>query len=73
MARRKKNEALNVTRLITEILTKQLNIPLYHIVNDKVFKKYTYMDRPDLLISNVPYDSLCDNEEEYIQNLVAYA
>lgn len=74
MAKKKgKQEALSVTRLISEILVKQLNIPLYHIVNDKTFKNYTYMERPDLLISNVAYDVNNNNEDEYIGHLVAYA
>lgn len=69
----KKKEALSVSRLINEILVSQLRIPLYQIVNDKTFTKYTVLDRPDLLISNVEYDTSKDNEEEYIKNLVAYA
>lgn len=73
MVKKKKKEALNVTRLINEILITQLRIPLYQIVNDKTFSKYTFMDRPDLLISNVAYDIVNDNEDEYIKNLVAYA
>lgn len=69
----KKKEALSVSRLINEILVSQLRIPLYQIVNDKTFTKYTVLDRPDLLISNVEYDISKDNEDEYIKNLVAYA
>lgn len=69
----KKKEALSVSRLINEILVLQLRIPLYQIVNDKTFSKYTVLDRPDLLISNVEYDINKDNEDEYVKNLVAYA
>lgn len=70
---KKKKEALTTSRMIHEILVGQLSIPLYQIVNDKAFSKYTMLDRPDLLISNVEYDIDKDNEDEYIKNLVAYA
>ncbi|MBW4862709.1 MAG: SAM-dependent methyltransferase [Paeniclostridium sp.] len=70
---KKKQEALTVTRLINEILVSQLKIPLHQIVNDKTFTKYSMLKRPDLLISNVPYDLVANNEDEYIKNLVAYA
>ncbi|WP_337050694.1 HsdM family class I SAM-dependent methyltransferase [Priestia megaterium] len=74
MAKKKrKQEALTVTRLINEILIGQLRIPLHQIVNDKTFTNYTFMKRPDLLISNIGYDIVNDNEDEYIANLVAYA
>lgn len=73
MAKKSKQEALNVTRLINEILIGQLRIPLHQIVNDKTFSKYTFMQRPDLLISNIYYDTVNNNEEEYIKNLICYA
>ncbi len=69
----KKQEALTVTRLINELLIGQLKIPLHQIVNDKTFSKYTVLQRPDLLISNIGYDIVNDNEDEYISNLAAYA
>lgn len=72
MAKKRKQEALNVTRIINELLIGQLKIPLHQIVNDKTFVKYTFLQRPDLLISNVPYDISKDNEEEFIENLIAY-
>lgn len=68
---KKKREALTVTRLINEVLVGQLSIPLRQIVNDTSFSKYTGSQRPDLLISEFEFDG--KNEEQYIQNLVAYA
>ena len=73
MAKKKKQEALGVTRLISEILVGQLSIPLKQIVNDTTFSKYTFLDRPDLLISEFEYDKELVNEEEFVKNLVAYA
>jgi type I restriction-modification system DNA methylase subunit len=67
----KKREALTVTRLINEVLVSQLSIPLRQIVNDTSFSKYTGSQRPDLLISEFEFDGT--NEEQFIQNLVAYA
>ncbi len=71
MAKKKKREALTVSRLINEVLVKQLSIPFRQIVNDTTFGEYTGIQRPDLLISEVEFDG--DNEKQYIQNLVAYA
>jgi type I restriction-modification system DNA methylase subunit len=71
MVKKKKREALTVTRLINEVLVNQLNIPLRQIVNDTSFEKYTGSKRPDLLISEVEFDG--KNEEQFIRNLVAYA
>ncbi len=71
MAKSKKQEALSVNRLINEILVEQLSIPLRQIVNDTAFTKYTGSKRPDILISECEYDG--SNEEQYIENLVAYA
>ncbi len=70
---KKKREALTVNRLINEVLVKQLNIPLKQIVNDTTFQEYTGSKRPDLLISEVEFDKEKDNEEEFIENVVAYA
>lgn len=71
MANSKKREALTVTRLINEVLVSQLSIPLRQIVNDTCFKKYTLLERPDLLISEFEFDG--QNEDQFIKNLVAYA
>lgn len=68
---KKKQEALSVNRLINEVLVNQLNIPLRQIVNDKTFSKFTGSLRPDILISEFEYSG--QNDEQYIQNLVAYA
>lgn len=68
---KKKREALTVTRLINEVLVNQLSIPLRQIVNDTSFSKYTGSKRPDILISEFEFDGT--NEEQYIENLVAYA
>ncbi|MEZ9370951.1 class I SAM-dependent DNA methyltransferase [Shewanella sp. 10N.286.51.B2] len=67
----KKQEALTVTRLINEVLVQQLDIPLKNIVNDTAFSEYTGLKRPDLIISDFPYDG--GNEKQYIENIVAYA
>lgn len=66
-----KREALTVTRLIHEVLVGQLSIPFRQIVNDSTFSKWTASKRPDLLISEFEFDS--SNEDQFIQNLVAYA
>ncbi|ENC6708513.1 hypothetical protein ABKY54_003098, partial [Vibrio harveyi] len=66
---KKKQEALTVTRLINEVLVEQLDIPLKNIVNDTTFTAYTGSKRPDLIISDFPYDG--DNEHQYIENIVA--
>lgn len=71
MARKKKREALTVTRLINEVLVSQLSILLRQIVNDTSFSKYTGSKRPDLLISEFEFDGA--NEEQFIKNLIAYA
>lgn len=68
---KKKQEALTVTRLINEVLVEQLDIPLKNIVNDTAFAGYTGSKRPDLLISDFPYEN--NNEQQYIENIVAYA
>ncbi len=68
---RKKQEALSVSRLITEVLVAQLSIPFRQIVNDTTFSKFTGSKRPDILISEFEYDGT--NDEQYIKNLVAYA
>ena len=68
-----KREALLVMRLITEVLVEQLHIPSRQIVNDVAFSKYTGTKRPDLLISESEYDRKKKNDEQYIQNLLAYA
>jgi len=70
---KKKREALTVNRLINEVLVEQLNIPLRQIVNDTTFQDYTGSKRPDLLISEVEFDKEEENEEQFIENLVAYA
>ena len=49
MKKSNKKEALSVSRLITEVLVDQLNIPFRNIVNDTTFSKYTGSKRPDLL------------------------
>ena len=69
----KKQEALTVSRLINEVLISKLNIPLHQIVNDTTFSTYTGSKRPDLLISEIEYDPLKKNEDQFISNLVAYA
>lgn len=66
-----KQEALSVGRLINEVLVEQLGIPFRNIVNDTTFSNYTGSKRPDILISNYEYDGT--NNEQYIENLVAYA
>ena len=71
MATKKKREALTVSRLINEVLVQQLAIPFRQIVNDTSFSKYTGIQRPDLLISEIEFDG--ENEEQYVKNLVAYA
>lgn len=68
---KKKQEALSVGRLIKEVLVEQLNIPFRQIVNDITFSKYTGSKRPDILISEFEYNG--SNDEQFIQNLVAYA
>ncbi len=71
MVKKKKREALTVTRLINEVLVGQLSIPLRQIVNDTSFSKYTGSERPDILISEFEFDG--SNEEQFIKNLVGYA
>lgn len=71
MAKAKKQEALSVSRLINEVLVAQLSIPFRQIVNDTSFAKYTGSKRPDILISEFEYDGT--NDDQFIQNLVAYA
>jgi len=71
MAKKTKREALTVTRLINEVLVSQLSIPLRQIVNDSTFSNYSGNKRPDLLISEFEFDGT--NENQYIENLVAYA
>jgi type I restriction-modification system DNA methylase subunit len=71
--KQKKQEALTVQRLIHEILVAQLSIPSRQIVNDITFPAYTYLKRPDLLISEFEYDTEQKNEKQFIENLVAYA
>ena len=73
MKKKKKQEALTVRRFISDVLVEQLNIPNKNIVNDTTFRKYTKSDRPDLLISEKPYDLKKQNDSEYISNLIAYA
>jgi len=68
-----KQEALTVSRLIQEVLVNQLSIPSRQIVNDTTFSTYTGSKRPDLLISEFEYDQEKKNDEEFIENLVAYA
>jgi type I restriction enzyme M protein len=68
-----KQEALTVSRFINEVLVSQLSIPLRQIVNDTTFQKYTGSKRPDLLISEFEYDQETKNDDQYIQNLVAFA
>ena len=69
--KRRKHEALTVSRLIHEVLVGQLSIPLRQIVNDATFQKYTGSKRPDLLISEFEFDG--SNDSQFIENLVAYA
>lgn len=71
--KKKKREALTVSRLINEVLNSQLSIPLRQIVNDTSFEQYTGSKRPDLLISEVEYELEKKNDEQFISNLVAYA
>ena len=75
MAKKKtsKKEALTTRYFITEVLEKELNIPPRNIVNDTTFAKFTGNLRPDLLISEIPYDIKAGNETEYINSLVGYA
>lgn len=70
---KKKQEALAVNRLINEVLVGQLSIPLRQIVNDTSFQNYTGSKRPDLLISEYEYDTVKKNDDQFINNLVAYA
>ena len=70
---KRKQEALTVNRLINEVLVGQLSIPLRQIVNDTSFEKYTGSKRPDLLISEFEYDPVRKNDDQFINNLVAYA
>ena len=70
---KKKEEALTVQRFINEVLVGQLSIPLRQIVNDTTFSKYTFLKRPDLLVSEFEYDQGIKNETQFIDNLVAYA
>ena len=69
--KRRKHEALSVSRLINEVLVGQLSIPFRQIVNDSTFDKYTGAKRPDLLISEFEFDG--SNDDQFIENLVAYA
>lgn len=69
--KKKKQEALSVSRLINEVLVAQLSIPFRQIVNDTTFTKYTGSKRPDILISEFEYDG--SNDKQYIENLIAYA
>ena len=69
--KRRKHEALSVSRLINEVLVDQLSIPFRQIVNDSTFDKYTGTKRPDLLISEFEFDG--SNDDQFIENLVAYA
>ncbi len=71
--KKKKEEALTVQRFINEVLVSQLSIPLRQIVNDTTFSKYTFLKRPDLLVSEFEYDQITKNETQFIENLVAYA
>ena len=73
MPTKTKREALTVQRLISEVLVPQLSIPIRQIVNDTTFKKYTEIKRPDLLISEFEFNPDENNEEQFIENLVAYA
>lgn len=69
--KKKKQEALSVSRLINEVLVAQLSIPFRQIVNDTTFSAYTGSKRPDILISEFEYDGT--NDKQFIDNLVAYA
>lgn len=71
--RKKKEEALTVQRFINEVMVNQLSIPLRQIVNDTTFSKYTFLKRPDLLVSEFEYDQVTKNETQFVENLVAYA
>lgn len=73
MTQKKKQEAVGVTRFIHDVLVNQLSIPLKQIVNDTTFSRYTGSKRPDLLISEFEYDVEKKNDDEFIENLVAYA
>ncbi|MCK6259509.1 SAM-dependent methyltransferase [Fictibacillus sp. KIGAM418] len=73
MVKRKKQEPLNVSRFIKELLVDELGFPFKQIVNDISFEKYTGIKRPDILISEVEYDLELQNNDEFIQNLIAYA
>ncbi len=69
--RKRKHEALTVSRFIHEILVSQLSIPLRQIVNDTTFEQYTGDTRPDLLVSEFEFDGT--NDDQFIKNVVAYA
>lgn len=65
-----KKEALTTRLFITEILEKTLEIPTKNIVNDTTFAAFTGNKRPDLLISEIPYN--LKNDQDFIDKLVAY-
>jgi len=73
MKRKPKREALNVSKLIHEVLVNQLNIPFTQIVNDSTFSEYTGSLRPDLLISEQEFSIEKNNQKQFIENLVGYA
>ena len=69
---KRKREALTIRRFMEDVLIDQLKIPGQNIVNDTTFKEYTKSDRPDLLISEVPYNLKKGNDIEFIENLIAF-
>jgi type I restriction-modification system DNA methylase subunit len=73
LATKKKQEALTIQRFILDVLVKQLSIPHKQIVNDTTFSSFTGSKRPDLLISEFPYDQKLKNDDQFIKNLVVYA
>jgi hypothetical protein len=70
---KQKQEALTVSKLINEILIEKLNIPNRNIVNDTTFPSFTGNKRADLCISDVEYNQITKNDNEFVNNLVCYA
>ncbi|MFT8705508.1 class I SAM-dependent DNA methyltransferase [Bifidobacterium aquikefiricola] len=71
MAGNQSAEALSVQRLINEVLVQKLGIPAHNIVNDMAFPHHTGIRRPDITISNEPYEDSND-EERFVNNLICY-
>ena len=69
----RKQEALVTRFFIDEILVDKLGFSKNQIINDTTFKDYTDSKRPDLLISEIEYNTKVKNDTDFIENLVAYA